>query len=209
MIVAVTPSKVSYLEACNTLNYAERAVQMKPEANKNVLNANGHISVYSALIEDYKEEVEGLQITCEKAETENTAPETEVGELNNGLALMKASRNALLRAQETGAKKIYRGREKITGQIWDNKTVFGTSVAKEYCEQLAVKIIKDHVCRLATTVRRTCAVLPPGNLGGSFEGFTTNRVFIRFPNWSRHPHQHRRSGSSDVVVASATPMAPS
>ncbi|KAH7978575.1 hypothetical protein HPB49_005940 [Dermacentor silvarum] len=102
MIVAVTPSKVSYLEACNTLNYAERAVQMKPQANKNVLNANGHISVYSALIEDYKEEVEGLQVTCEKTETENTAPETEVGELNNGLALMKASRNALLRAQETG-----------------------------------------------------------------------------------------------------------
>ncbi|KAH7977502.1 hypothetical protein HPB49_002024 [Dermacentor silvarum] len=60
MIAAVTPSKLRYLEACNTLNYAERAVQMKTQDNKNVLNANGHISVCSALIEEYKEEVESI-----------------------------------------------------------------------------------------------------------------------------------------------------
>ncbi|KAH7977504.1 hypothetical protein HPB49_002026 [Dermacentor silvarum] len=102
MIAAVTLSKVRYLEACNTLNYAERAVQMKPQANTNVLNANEHISVCSALIEEYKEKVGGIQLTCEKAATENTSPETEVGELKDGLALMTVSRNALLRPQETG-----------------------------------------------------------------------------------------------------------
>ncbi|KAH7977503.1 hypothetical protein HPB49_002025 [Dermacentor silvarum] len=126
MIAAVTPSKVSYLEACNTLNYAERAVQMKPQANKNVLNANEHISVCSALIEEYKEEVEGLQLTYEKTATENTAPETK--------------------------------EEMVDGPL-----------------ELA-SLLQGPDCWLATTVRRMCAVLPPGNLGGSFEGFTTNGI---------------------------------
>ncbi|KAH7978580.1 hypothetical protein HPB49_005945 [Dermacentor silvarum] len=159
MIAAVTLSKVRYLEACNTLNYAERAVQMKPQVNKNVLNANGHISVYSALIEDYKEEVEGLQLKREKAKTENTVPGTEE-EVVDGLLVVAS----LLHSPD-----------------W----------------------------RLATTVRRKSTVLPSGNLGDSFEGFTTDGVFIRFPNWPPHPHQRRRSGSADVVAASATPMATS
>ncbi|KAH7978579.1 hypothetical protein HPB49_005944 [Dermacentor silvarum] len=155
MVAAVTLSKVSSLEACNTLNYAERAMKMNLQAKKNVLNGNVHMSMYSTLTEEYKEEVQGIQRKCDKAQTENTATEAEVGELNIGLELMTASRNALLRAQETSGGD--------GGQARCNDALSTTPVPD---------------WRLANTVRRKSATLPSGKLGDSFEGYTATAKLV-------------------------------
>ncbi|XP_070388342.1 uncharacterized protein [Dermacentor albipictus] len=101
MIAAVTPSKLSYIEACNSLKYAEWAMKIKLQPRKNTLNVNVHISVYSALSEEYKEEAGCLHRKLEKAEAENTTLEAEVGDSKLGLALTTASRSGLLRVRET------------------------------------------------------------------------------------------------------------
>lgn len=63
--------------------------------------------------------------------------------------------------------------------------------------------------RLGTTVRRKSAALPSGNLEEAFEDYTGDATFVRFPNGSPHPRRHRRSGSADMAIGSAAPMAPS
>ncbi|KAH8030654.1 hypothetical protein HPB51_010588 [Rhipicephalus microplus] len=57
MIAAVSPSKLSYTDTHNTLKYAERAMKIELQAKKNVLNVNVHMSMYSSLIEEYKQKV--------------------------------------------------------------------------------------------------------------------------------------------------------
>lgn len=102
MIAAVTPSKLSYTDTHNTLKYAERAMKIELQAKKNVLNVNVHMTMYTALIDEYKQKVEGLQRKLDTVTTEKTALEAEVQELKDGLATMTASRDALLQARETG-----------------------------------------------------------------------------------------------------------
>ncbi|KAH7978956.1 hypothetical protein HPB49_007533 [Dermacentor silvarum] len=102
MVAAVTPPKLSYMETYNTMKYAEGAMEIELQAKTTMLNVNVHM--YSALTEEYKQEVEGLQRKLDgPGETENTALEAEVRELKDGLASVTASRDALLRAQETGS----------------------------------------------------------------------------------------------------------
>lgn len=102
MIAAVSPSKLSYTETHNTLKYAERAMKIELQAKKNVLNVNVHMSMYSALIEEYKRKVEGLQRKLDKVEGEKSALEAEVLGLKDNLASVTASRDALLLKQENG-----------------------------------------------------------------------------------------------------------
>ncbi|XP_050047757.1 uncharacterized protein [Dermacentor andersoni] len=409
MIAAVAPSRASYTDTHNTLKYAERAMKIELQAKKNVLNVNVHMTMYTALIDEYKQKVEGLQRKLDKVETEKTALEAEVQQLKDGLAAVTASRDALLQARETGGggcpetykdvlsttpvlspsaeigrpsdstmkyyvdavQKIYRVRAKIIGQIWENEAVIRTSQVKENWKQQVTKTVKllqgcsedtmkeserlhnflqsqaavrrdakeklealhnerrrnfefgedllaeasaagcleaveaeiavleplveqaetqgqqqmfaqlaellgqkcnhweslnsvaiphlrslyvileaRNCCstdqrdahaavvkkakgpgvkwadeqeeatdgpldlasllqapcwRLGTTVRRKSAALPSGNLEEAFEDYTGDATFVRFPNGSPHPRRHRRSGSADMAVASATP----
>ncbi|KAH7978957.1 hypothetical protein HPB49_007534 [Dermacentor silvarum] len=101
MVAAVTPPKLSYMETHNTMKYAERAMEIELQGKKNMLNVNVHM--YSALTEEYKQEVERLTRKLDRGETHNTALEAEVRELKDGPASVIASRHALLRAQETGS----------------------------------------------------------------------------------------------------------
>ncbi|KAH8034325.1 hypothetical protein HPB51_023318 [Rhipicephalus microplus] len=72
LIAAVSPSKLSYTDTHNTLKYAERAMKIKLQAQKNVINVNAHTLMYSSLIEEYKQKVEGLQRKLDKAENEKS-----------------------------------------------------------------------------------------------------------------------------------------
>ncbi|KAH7978960.1 hypothetical protein HPB49_007537 [Dermacentor silvarum] len=91
MVAAVTPPKLSYMETYNTMKYAECVMEIELQAKKTMFNVNAHM--YSALTEDYKQDVEALQRKLDSGETENTVLEAEVRELKDGLAS----------AQETGS----------------------------------------------------------------------------------------------------------
>ena len=43
MIANISPSVLSYEDTFNTLNYANRAKNIKTQSNKNIINANTHI----------------------------------------------------------------------------------------------------------------------------------------------------------------------
>ncbi|KAL1417753.1 hypothetical protein MTO96_026526 [Rhipicephalus appendiculatus] len=104
MIAAVSPSKLSYTDTHNTLKYAERAMKIELQAKKNVLNVNVHMSMYSSLIEEYKQKVEGLQRKLDKVEKEKSELEAEVVELKE--SLVTAHQDALLRGPQASAASI-------------------------------------------------------------------------------------------------------
>lgn len=111
MIAAVSPSKLSYTDTHNTLKYAERAMKIELQAKKNVLNVNVHMSMYSSLIEEYKQKVEGLQRTLDKVENEKSELKAEVVELKAEVVELKqnlamAQQNAQPRVQQTDTGSI-------------------------------------------------------------------------------------------------------
>ncbi|KAH7979959.1 hypothetical protein HPB49_012195 [Dermacentor silvarum] len=59
MVAAVTPPKLSYMETYNTMKYAECVMEIELQAKKTMLNVNVHM--YSALAEEYKQDVEAIQ----------------------------------------------------------------------------------------------------------------------------------------------------
>lgn len=95
MIAAVTPSKLSYTDTYNTLKYAERAMKIELQAKKNILNINLHMSMYTALIEEYKQKVDGLQRKLDSAEDEKAALMAKVQALEKSLELATACRDTL------------------------------------------------------------------------------------------------------------------
>ncbi|KAH7979878.1 hypothetical protein HPB49_011755 [Dermacentor silvarum] len=183
MVAAVVPSNLSYTETYNTVKYAERAKKIKLQAKKNVLIVKVHMFMHSVLIDEYEQEVEGLQRKLENVVKEKTALKAEVGELKDGLGSVTTSRYALLPAQETGGGGS--GPARLDGPL-----------------DLA-SLLHAHDWRLATTVRRKLAALPSGNIEDLFEGYTGNTTFFGFPNGTPHPRRHRRSGSAGMVTASA------
>ncbi|KAL3195325.1 hypothetical protein MRX96_015800 [Rhipicephalus microplus] len=94
MILAVSSSKLSYTDKHNTVKYAERAMGIEQQAQKNALNVSVHKLMYRSLIEEYKENVEGLQRKLDEVRNEKSELEAQVVELKQSLAT--AQQDALL-----------------------------------------------------------------------------------------------------------------
>ncbi|XP_077493914.1 uncharacterized protein LOC144104654 [Amblyomma americanum] len=172
MIAAVTPSKLSYTDTYNTLKYAERAMKIELQAKKNIMNVNVHMSMYTALIEEYKQKVDGLQRKLDSTESEKAALVAKVQELEKSLESAVASRDALPRAApavgsagkskpstpvmspETSldapdveycvnaAQKLYGARAKLMEQIWKHEAVIRTSLVKENWKQQIARSLR-------------------------------------------------------------------
>lgn len=67
MIAAISPSPLSYEDTLNTLKYANRAKNIKTNVTRNVVNVTYHISKYTRIIQDQKEEIEQLKIKLESS----------------------------------------------------------------------------------------------------------------------------------------------
>jgi kinesin family protein 18/19 len=61
MISNISPSVSAFEETYNTLVYANRAKNIKTVANRNVLNAQNHISNYAEMIKNLRQENEELK----------------------------------------------------------------------------------------------------------------------------------------------------
>lgn len=61
MIANVSPYEHSFEDTYNTLNFANRAKNIKTQAKRNVLNVANHISQYSHIIQGLKHENEELK----------------------------------------------------------------------------------------------------------------------------------------------------
>lgn len=61
MISNVSPSVAAFDETYNTLVYANRAKNIKTVVNRNVLNAQNHISSYAEMIKNLRIENEELK----------------------------------------------------------------------------------------------------------------------------------------------------
>lgn len=82
MIAAVSPSTLSYHNTFNTLKYAERATKIQLQAKRNVVSVNMHVSMYGAVVEEYKKKVEVLTAKLKTSEEEkaNLAARLEAAE---------------------------------------------------------------------------------------------------------------------------------
>ncbi|KAL3247807.1 hypothetical protein MRX96_056880 [Rhipicephalus microplus] len=60
-------------------------MKIKLQAHKNVINVNAQTLMYSSLIEEYKQKVEGLQRKLDKAENEKSELEIQVVQLKQSL----------------------------------------------------------------------------------------------------------------------------
>jgi kinesin family protein 18/19 len=61
MIANVSPSSMHYEDTYNTLNYANRAKNIKTKAYSNQVHVQTHVSQYRNVIEDLRREVEELK----------------------------------------------------------------------------------------------------------------------------------------------------
>ena len=72
MIANISPSILTIEETVNTLNYANRAKNIKIKIKKNVVENSYHISKYDNIIESFKSEIEELKIQIAKKESEES-----------------------------------------------------------------------------------------------------------------------------------------
>lgn len=61
MIANLSPGVVCFEDTYNTLNYANRAKNIKTNASRNVLNVANHIANYGQVISNLKQENEELK----------------------------------------------------------------------------------------------------------------------------------------------------
>ncbi len=61
MITNISPAFTAYEDTLNTLKYADRAKQIKTVVKRNVLNVEFHISNYTKIINQLREEILSLR----------------------------------------------------------------------------------------------------------------------------------------------------
>ena len=61
MIANISPAFTAYEDTLNTLKYADRAKQIKTLVKRNVLNVEFHISNYTKIINQLREEIVSLR----------------------------------------------------------------------------------------------------------------------------------------------------
>ncbi|XP_064490265.1 kinesin-like protein KIF18A [Ornithodoros turicata] len=62
MIAAISPSSFNYEDTYNTLKYADRAKNIRLEAKRNMVNVDLHVSMYGAVLEEYKKKNDELSV---------------------------------------------------------------------------------------------------------------------------------------------------
>jgi kinesin family protein 18/19 len=61
MIANIAPSSSNYEDTHNTLKYANRAKNIKTNVQRNVLNVEYHVSQYTEIINQLRQEITGLK----------------------------------------------------------------------------------------------------------------------------------------------------
>jgi kinesin family protein 18/19 len=61
MITNISPAFAAYEDTLNTLKYADRAKQIKTVVKRNVLNVEFHISNYTKIINQLRDEIVSLR----------------------------------------------------------------------------------------------------------------------------------------------------
>lgn len=70
MISNVSPSTLSYEDTFNTLQYANRAKNIKTKVRANEINVVSHVTEYKAIIADLRKEVEEWKMKCSQFEAQ-------------------------------------------------------------------------------------------------------------------------------------------
>ena len=68
MIAAVSPAWLNSDDTHNTLNYANRAKNIRCDVTRNVVNVDSHVSEYAEIVKRLKEENESLKIKIRRQE---------------------------------------------------------------------------------------------------------------------------------------------
>ena len=68
MIAAVSPAWLNSDDTHNTLNYANRAKNIRCDVTRNVVNVDSHISEYAQIVKALKEENESLKVKIRRQE---------------------------------------------------------------------------------------------------------------------------------------------
>jgi kinesin family member 18/19 len=61
MIANVSPSILTFEDTYNTLNYANRAKNIKTNVTRNILNVENHLNNYASIISNLRQENETLK----------------------------------------------------------------------------------------------------------------------------------------------------
>ncbi len=61
MLANVSPSVLTFEDTYNTLNFANRAKNIKTSVQRNILNVDNHISNYAQIINNLRQENENLK----------------------------------------------------------------------------------------------------------------------------------------------------
>ena len=62
MIANISPSNICYEDTHNTLKYANRAKNIKTSVHRNVLNVQYHVSKYTQIITNLRNEIADLKL---------------------------------------------------------------------------------------------------------------------------------------------------
>ena len=68
MIAAVSPAWLNSDDTHNTLNYANRAKNIRCDLSRNVVNVDSHVSEYAQIVKRLKEENESLKTKIRRQE---------------------------------------------------------------------------------------------------------------------------------------------
>jgi hypothetical protein len=79
MIANVSPCHLNYEDTHNTLKYANRAKNIKTKAMKNVVSVNYHLSKYTEIIKELKEEISELKTKLSEDLTGVASMDLEIG----------------------------------------------------------------------------------------------------------------------------------
>lgn len=85
MIANISPAFTAYEDTLNTLKYADRAKQIKTIVKRNVLNVEFHISNYTKIINQLRDEI--INLRGQLQNNNNGGGSVKQNNLSQGLAL--------------------------------------------------------------------------------------------------------------------------
>lgn len=92
MIANISPAFTAYEDTLNTLKYADRAKQIKTIVKRNVLNVEFHISNYTKIINQLRDEI--INLRGQLQNNNNGGGSVKQNNLSQGLALSNQSKSA-------------------------------------------------------------------------------------------------------------------
>ena len=112
MITNISPAFTAYEDTLNTLKYADRAKHIKTIVKRNVLNVDFHISNYTKIITQLRDEILSLRNQLGNGSSNIGIPRHSVGQKNNitgnnKLKTMKIDMNLKFEKEIMIKKEIY------------------------------------------------------------------------------------------------------